>query len=114
MKMQSALLVGLLGFSMVSPAFSADAPDAQSAESQSGRKVVNRVVPVYPTIARTMQLSGTVKLQALVLSNGTVKKVEVKGGNPLLGQAAQNAVREWKWAKAEHDSTETVEFQFKP
>jgi hypothetical protein len=38
----------------------------------------------------------------------------VKGGNPLLVQAAQNALREWKWAKAEHDSTEMLEFRFAP
>jgi hypothetical protein len=43
-----------------------------------------------------------------------VKSVQVKGGNPLLAQSAQNAVREWRWAKADHDSTETLEFKFMP
>jgi outer membrane biosynthesis protein TonB len=55
-----------------------------------------------------------VKLEALVLANGTVKSIQVKGGNPLLAQAAQNAVREWKWAKAERESTEVLEFRFRP
>ena len=32
----------------------------------------------------------------------------------LLAQSAQNAVREWKWAKADHESTEMLEFKFKP
>jgi hypothetical protein len=53
-------------------------------------------------------------LEALVLPNGTVKSVQVKGGNPLLVQSAQNAIREWKWAKAEHETTELVEFKFQP
>ncbi len=100
---------------MVSQALSADAQGAQaSTESESGRKVINKVVPVYPAMARNMNLTGTVRLAALVLANGTVKTIQVKGGNPLLAQAAQNAVRAWKWAKSDHDSTELLEFRFNP
>ncbi len=87
---------------------------AQTDESTSDRKVVNKVVPSYPAIARSMNLSGTVKLEALVLANGSVKAVQVKGGNPLLVQSAQRAVQDWKWEKAEHESTEQVEFRFHP
>lgn len=114
MRLGSALLAVLLGLTLISAAFSADAQSAQAADSPSARKVINRVVPGYPSMARTMNLSGTVRLEALVLANGTVKSIQVKGGNPLLAQAAQNAVREWKWAKAERESTEMLEFQFKP
>jgi TonB family protein len=87
---------------------------AQTDESTSDRKVVTKVVPSYPAIARSMNLSGTVKLEALVLANGSVKAVQVKGGNPLLVQSAQRAVQDWKWEKAEHESTEQVEFRFHP
>jgi TonB family protein len=116
MKPGSVLLVALLGLTTAFPAFCADAQagQAQSAESPSARKILNKVVPVYPSTARGMNLSGTVKLEALVLSNGSVKSILVKGGNPVLAQAAQNAVREWKWAKAERESTEMLEFHFTP
>jgi TonB family protein len=87
---------------------------AQEEQSTGDRKVVNKVVPSYPAIARSMNLSGTVKLEALVLANGTVKSVQVKGGNPLLVQSAQRAVQDWKWEKADHESTEQVEFRFHP
>jgi TonB family protein len=87
---------------------------AQTEQSTGDRKVVNRVVPTYPAIARSMNLSGTVKLEALVLASGTVKSVQVKGGNPLLVQSAQRAIQEWKWEKADHESTEQVEFRFQP
>jgi TonB family protein len=87
---------------------------AQDEQSTSDRKVVNKVVPSYPAIARSMNLSGTVKLEALVLANGSVKSVQVKGGNPLLVQSAQRAVQDWKWEKADHESTEQVEFRFHP
>ena len=104
-------MVVLLGLLMIShPEFTA----AQNVESESTRKVLNRVVPTYPPTARMLNLTGTVKLEALVLANGTVKAVEVKGGNPLLAQSAQSAVRAWRWAKSDHESTETLEFRFTP
>lgn len=114
MRLGSVLLVVLLGLATIPSALSADAQTAQSADNPSVRKVINKVVPAYPNMARSLNLSGTVRLEALVLANGKVKSIEVKGGNPLLAQAAQNAVREWRWAKAEHQSTETVEFKFMP
>ena len=98
MRFGSVLLVVLLGLATIPKALSADAQSGQSGESSSGRKIVKRVVPV----------------EALVLANGNVKSIQVKGGNPLLAQAAQNALREWKWAKAERESTEMLEFRFSP
>jgi TonB family protein len=114
MRLGSVLLAVLLGLSTIPRAFSADAQSAQSGEGQSRRKIVNKVIPVYPSAARNMSLVGTVKLEVLVLANGTVKSIQVKGGNPLLAQAAKNAVRECKWAKAERESTEMLEFHFLP
>ena len=114
MRLGSVLLVVLLGLATIPKALSADAQSSQSADTPSARKIINKVVPVYPSTARSMRLAGTVKLAALVLANGTVKSIQVKGGNPLLVQAAQNAVREWKWVKAEHESTEMLEFRFRP
>lgn len=111
MRLASVLLVVLPGLLMINHPQSAA---AQTVESESARKVINRVVPPYPAIARTMNLSGIVKIEALVLANGTVKSIQVKGGNPLLAQSAQNAVRGWRWSKSDHDSTETLEFRFNP
>jgi TonB family protein len=114
MRLWSGFLVVMLGLIMVSNASSAGAQSPQGSEPQSARKVVNKIVPPYPPTARIMNLTGTVKLEALVLANGTVKSIQVRGGNPLLAQSAQNAVRGWKWAKADHDSTEMLEFRFTP
>jgi len=87
---------------------------AQDAQSASIRKVVSKVVPMYPQMARSMNLSGTVKLEVLVQASGSVKSAQVKGGNPLLAQSAQAAVHSWKWEKGDHDTTEQVEFHFAP
>jgi TonB family protein len=89
------------------------AQDQQSA-SASARKVINKVVPMYPQMARSMNLSGVVKLEVLVQSTGSVKSMQVKGGSPLLAQSAQSAVHGWKWEKADHETTELVEFHFNP
>ena len=87
---------------------------AQHEPSASARKLISRVTPIYPAVARTMKLSGTVKLEVLVQPNGSIKAAQVKGGNPVLAQSAQNAVRSWKWEKADRQTTEQVECYFSP
>jgi TonB family protein len=87
---------------------------AQQEPSESGRKIVNRVSPQYPEIARTMNLAGSVKAEALVEPNGVVKSVEVKGGHPVLVRAAQDAIYKWKWAPAAHETREAIEVKFNP
>src|SRR5215470_6833285 len=111
MKVSPFLLVLL---ALVLSAFQIGPAAAQDDQTASTRKVVAKVVPSYPEIARSMNLSGTVKLEALVLANGTVKSIEIKGGNPLLAQSAQRAIQDWKWEKTDRDTTEQVEFRFHP
>jgi TonB family protein len=82
---------------------------SQAAES---RKIVARVAPQYPTLARSMNLQGSVRADVVVAPNGSVKSVEIKGGHPLFVQSAQNAIREWKWEPAPHETHETVELKF--
>ena len=80
----------------------------------AGRKRVKDPKPPYPALARSMNLSGTVRLEATVAPNGSVKSVDIKGGNPLLAQTAQFTVREWKWEKLDHETTELLEIRFTP
>jgi len=85
---------------------------APSAQSEGQRKVVNRVTPMYPDIARTMDLRGVVKVQVMVAPNGAPKSVQIKGGHPILAQAAVDAVLKWKWAATGHESKELIEVRF--
>ena len=87
---------------------------APAQESEGTRKVVTKVMPQYPSIARSMRLQGVVRVEVLVAPNGMVKLVEVKGGHPLLAQSAQNALREWKWEPAPRETRESVELRFNP
>ena len=81
---------------------------------QQERKVVRKVAPSYPEFARHASLNGTVKFEALVASDGTVKSVKIKGGHPVLAEAAVQAVNKWKFEPAANESHESVEVRFNP
>ncbi|HEX4488900.1 MAG TPA: energy transducer TonB [Terriglobales bacterium] len=78
------------------------------------RKIVNQGPPLYPQIARTMSIAGVVKIEATVGNDGRPKLVEVKGGHPVLVQAAVNAVRNWRWEPSAHETKEPIEVTFYP
>ena len=59
--------------------------------------LVNRVVPVYPEIARQMRIEGTVRLQAVIGRDGAVQSLEILSGQPMLAKAAVAAVRGWRY-----------------
>ena len=86
----------------------------QSAQAETTRKIISRVTPVYPKVASTMHLKGMVRVDVTVAPNGTVKSLDVKGGHPLLVEAATDAVRKWRWAPAAHETHEPVIVRFDP
>jgi TonB family protein len=87
--------------------------DAQVA-AEGTRRVVNRVLPAYPEMAREMSLKGSVKVEVVVAPSGAVKSVAIKGGHPMLAKSAENAVFKWKWESAARESRELVEIKFHP
>jgi TonB family protein len=87
---------------------------SMSAQQAGVRKLVLQMAPAYPELARSMALQGTVKVEALVAADGSVKSVEIKGGHPVLAQAAVNTVRRWRWEPGAHESHEVVEVKFSP
>jgi TonB family protein len=82
--------------------------------SQSIRKVVDKVMPTYPSLARTMNIVGAVRADVTVAPNGKVRLVELRGGHPVLGKAAEDALQHWKWEPAAHETHESVELRFNP
>ena len=89
------------------------APSQQSSSPEM-RKIVRRTLPMYPEIAKRMNLSGTVKVLATVEPDGTVKSVQPMGGSPVLIQAAQDAVYKWKFAAGSAETKEPIELHFDP
>ncbi len=96
----ATILLGVSGF-------------AQSGSTDEGkRKVKIRVTPVYPELAKRMNVTGKVKIEVIISPDGRVKSTRAIGGHPLLVQACQDAVKEWKFVAAPEESTQVVEFDF--
>jgi len=60
-------------------------------------RLVNKVQPLYPPLARQTRISGTVKLHAIIGKDGSVQQLQMVSGHPLLVQAALDAVRQWRY-----------------
>ncbi len=58
-------------------------------------KLIHRVMPVYPPLAKQARISGTVKLVGVINREGRIISLQVISGHPLLVAAAVDAVRQW-------------------
>ncbi len=106
-----ALLLGAVAFSP-SPALAQDS--SPQGQTETKRKIVNKVVPVYPDLARKMQIHGTVRVEVVIAPSGKVKTTHVIGGNPVLAESAVDAIERWRWAPAPQETQELVELSFHP
>ena len=50
---------------------------------------------MYPRPASQFRISGTVHLLGIIANDGTIQKLQVLSGHPLLRQAALDAVSQW-------------------
>ena len=87
---------------------------AQQDHSEGSRKLVSRPEPAYPSLARRMGISGTVRIEAVVAPNGSVKSTSVIGGHPVLAQSAVDAVRKCKWEPSSQETKEIIILNFRP
>jgi protein TonB len=70
------------------------APIRVSSAVQAAR-IIHRVMPVYPPLARRVSISGTVRLQAIIAVDGSIAELSVVSGHPMLIAAALDAVKQW-------------------
>ena len=78
------------------------------------RKIQKRVPPVYPELARRMRVGGVVRILAIVAPDGTVTDVRTINGNKMLSQAAEEAVKKWKFAAGDSESSVSIDISFAP
>lgn len=76
------------------------------------RKILKKVEPEYPSVLRDKGIGGTVRLRVTVRPDGTVKDVQTLGGNAVLVDAATRAVKQWRYASAEKESTIEISLHF--
>ena len=60
-------------------------------------RLTRQVRPQYPPLARQARIQGTVKLSAIISKNGSIQKLEVLSGHPLLVPSALAAVKQWRY-----------------
>ena len=106
------LLAATAGTAIVSA--SAMAQEETKTTEELSRKVKTRVAPIYPGIARRMNITGVVKLAVVVAPNGSLKSSKAVGGHPVLVNAAMDAMKQWKFEPAPTESSGIVEFKFQP
>jgi protein TonB len=58
-------------------------------------RLLHRVEPVYPPLARQTRISGTVELTGVIATDGRIRELRVVSGHPYLAAAALEAVRQW-------------------
>jgi periplasmic protein TonB len=61
-------------------------------------KLIKKVQPIYPPLAKTTRTTGVVVLVATVDEEGNVSDVQATSGPQLLQGAAKDAVRQWKYS----------------
>jgi periplasmic protein TonB len=59
--------------------------------------LIKQIQPVYPPIAKTAHVSGTVILHAIIAKDGTIQELQYVSGPALLMKAAMDAVHEWRY-----------------
>lgn len=90
------------------------AGSAATQEVGSSRKVVKLVSAEYPTILKRRGIGGTVRMRVVVAASGSVKDVQVIGGNPILAECAVKAVKQWMFNPAEREETVDITLGFNP
>ena len=58
---------------------------------------VHHVAPVYPPMAQSARVGGTVMLEALIAEDGSVRDVKILQSVALLDAAVVEAVRQWRY-----------------
>ncbi|MGH9733151.1 MAG: energy transducer TonB [Candidatus Acidiferrales bacterium] len=59
--------------------------------------LIHEVQPIYPEIAKTAHIQGTVLLHAIIGKDGTIKQLQYISGPPLLMRNAMSAVQQWRY-----------------
>jgi TonB family protein len=71
--------------------------NASDVVSVAENSVLHRVEPEYPESARERQIQGPVVLDVHIGQDGLVQQMTLVSGQPLLAQAAKDAVQQWRF-----------------
>lgn len=104
--MKSQRVIRIAVFSLIIGLF------AISGFAEDGRKAKSETKPVYPELARKMNLTGIVKVQIDISPTGSVTSAKALGGHPLFIDSAVEAAKKWRFEPASGPTTQILEFRF--
>jgi TonB family protein len=76
------------------------------------RKLLSAPPPVYPELARKLNIKGIARVRITIAKDGKIREVKELGGNPVLVSALVDAVKKWKYEAAPEESVTEIKFQF--
>jgi protein TonB len=59
--------------------------------------LIQKTTPVYPAMAKSARIAGTVVLQAIISKTGSIQGLRAVSGPLMLRQSALDAVRTWRY-----------------
>jgi periplasmic protein TonB len=95
----------LIGFLVPNPGPPPDSPKPVASAPKrivaasviEAAKVIYMPRPTYPPLAILARVQGTVRLHAIIGTDGTVQQLTVLSGNPMLVPAAKETVATWRY-----------------
>jgi protein TonB len=60
-------------------------------------RLVRRVEPDYPILAKQTHREGRVELHAIIATDGTIQSLEIISGDPIFYLSAREAVSQWRY-----------------
>ena len=57
--------------------------------------LIKKITPVYPALAKSARVQGTVRFQAIIGKDGTIQNLQMISGHPMLVASATDAVKQW-------------------
>ena len=95
-----------------------EAPKDTSGPQAAFPRPIKIIKPKYPVKAQEWHIEGAVQLEVTIDRNGKVENVRGLSGNPILVEAAEQAVRGWQYSPSTGDESTVpavtqVQFNFK-
>lgn len=101
-----------MGLSVAVPPKALSQDAAAAASDAAKRKIKNKVAPDYPELAKRMNVTGHVKIEVTISSDGKVTATKVIGGNPVLVSSSVDALKKWHFEPGPKQTSEIIEFEF--
>jgi len=85
---------------ILAPTTSLPQLEVRRSEGVTPLAIERKVMPSYPKQAMVIRREGAVVIHVTVTDRGRIADVKLLSGDPILGRAAVDAVRQWRYRPA--------------